>query len=353
MTPDWIPNIHPLIVHFPIALLIVAVIFDVARLFFKKQSWIQNTVLALYSTGTIGLMASFISGRDAVETVVVSGDAISVVTTHEDWALYTLIYFSIFTLLRLWTWWKNLEVNHWISSGLIVLAFAGIGMLWRTGDLGTQLVYKHGVAVIEIDRLEEQIESLRRDLSELREDAAPIVEEDGSWVWRIGPGSDQTISENFEMEGSGDITYEIERDEGVHHLDITPDSEKSFLLHGGTFSSIDGQVEISTDDFDGEFELIHHYQNPQNYQYLRFNGSQLNQGQVRNGSDNIMGSGQIDANGWFTLRVTASGMHYYGYQNGQTIVHTHDNEMEAGKTGLAFAGSGVLKIRFLKFEAVQ
>ena len=91
MFPDWIPNIHPFIVHFPIALLVIAVLFDLSRLWFKKQEWLHHTVVALYTTGTLGLIAAFISGRQAVNTVSVTGDAIPVVTSHEDWALYTLI----------------------------------------------------------------------------------------------------------------------------------------------------------------------------------------------------------------------------------------------------------------------
>jgi uncharacterized membrane protein len=66
MIPDWIPNIHPLVVHFPIALLVIAVLFDAARIYFKEESWLQKMVLALYATGSAGLIAAFWSGRRAV-----------------------------------------------------------------------------------------------------------------------------------------------------------------------------------------------------------------------------------------------------------------------------------------------
>ena len=32
--PEWAPNIHPIIIHFPIVLLIIAVLFDLAGLVF-------------------------------------------------------------------------------------------------------------------------------------------------------------------------------------------------------------------------------------------------------------------------------------------------------------------------------
>ena len=350
MTPDWIPNIHPFIVHFPIALLVVAVLFDTARIFFKDENWLQKTVLALYTTGSIGLIGAFYSGREAVNTVSVTGNAVPVVTSHEDWALYTLLFFLIYTSIRILTWWKELEKGI-VQPFLAVIAFVGIGLLWQTGDLGTQLVYKHGVAVGEIDRLQQQIESLEQNLSVFREEAGPELRNDGSWIWRMGPGSDQFLNESFIIEGNDQFTAETGQEDGIHHLTITA-SELSFLLFDQLFSSIDGRAEINTDEFDGEFALIHHFQNSDNYQYLKLTGSQLSQGQIRNGADNVLGSGQIDASGWYTLRVTASGAHYYGYQDGRTIVHTHDDEMQPGTTGISFKGNGTVKIRLIEFRNV-
>lgn len=348
MIPDWIPNIHPFVVHFPIALLVIAVLFDLARLAFKKQSWLHNTAVSLYTTGTIGLVAAFFSGREAVETVSITGDAIPVVTSHEDWALYTLIFFGIFTVTRLLTWWKVLE-KGWLLPALIFPALIGTGMLWHTGELGAQLVYKHGVAVGAIDRLDQQIEELEQRLAGFREEAGPEFREDGSWTWRIGAGADQVITDSFTIEGNDEIQASIGREEGRTHLELSANEETSYLFTGGDLSAVDGRAEVNLSDFEGEFLLIHHYTDSGNYQYIRISGTEFQQGQILNGSDNVLGTGQIEADGWSTFRVTASGRHFYGYQNGNTILHTHAEEMAQGKTGFAFAGSGNIKIRLVEF----
>ena len=352
MTPDWIPNIHPFVVHFPIALLVVAVLFDLARLWFTKQSWLHNAVIALYITGTAGLIAAFLSGRQAVETVSVTGDAVPIVTSHEDWALYTLIFFGIFTAVRLWAWWKEIE-KGWILPALIAPALIGTGMLWYTGEQGAKLVYKHGVAVGEIDRLSQQVEELEQSLAGFREEAGPEIRDDGSWIWRIGLGADQVLSESFTIEGTSDIQASTGREDGRTHLELSATDEKSFLITGGNLSTIDGRAEVNLSDFEGDFLLIHHYTDSENYQYIRMSGSELQQGQMVNGSDNVLGSGSISRDGWSTFRVTASGQHFYGYQNGSTIVHTHDDEMDAGTTGFAIQGNGTVKLRLIEFRNVE
>jgi uncharacterized membrane protein len=352
MLPDWIPNIHPLVVHFPIALLIIAVLFDLARLWFREQNWLHNAVIALYSTGTIGLIAAFWSGRQAVKTVSVTGGAVPVVTSHEDWALYTLIFIGLFTAVRLWTWWKELE-KGWVLPALIVPALIGSGMLWYTGELGAKLVYKHGVAVGEIDRLGQQIEELEQRLADFREEAGPELHEDGSWSWRIGAGADQAVVESFTIEGADTLQLSTGREDGRTHLEFTTTHEITLFHTGGNLAAIDGRAEVNLSEFDGDFLLIHHYSDNQNYQYIRISGSELQQGQVINGSDNVLGSGSISRDGWSTFRVTASGRHFYGYQNGNTIVHTHADEMGAGKSGFAFSGSGEIKMRLIEFGVVQ
>lgn len=348
MIPDWIPNIHPFVVHFPIALLIVAVLFDLARLGFKKQSWLHQTVITLYTTGTVGLLAAFLSGRQAVETVSVTGSAVPVVTSHEDWALYTLIFFGIYTAIRLGAWWKELE-KGWLMPALILPALIGVGMLWHTGELGAKLVYKHGVAVGETERLGKQVEELEQRLAEFRDEAGPVIQDDGSWSWRIGAGADQIINDTFTIEGADEIGASTGREDGRTHLELSANEEPSFLFTAGDLSAVDGRAEVNLSGLEGEFMLIHHYTDSENYQYIRISGSQFQQGQMLNGSDNVLGTGQIDADGWSTFRVTASGRHFYGYQNGNTILHTHDDEMEAGKTGIAFSGSGDIKIRLIDF----
>ena len=214
-------------------------------------------------------------------------------------------------------------------------------------------MYKHGVAVGEIERLEQQIEVLQQDLAQFREEAAPERHDNGSWTWRIGPGADRALEEYFTIDGSEPERTALTQVDGRYQLHLEAGEVTSILLFGDAIRNVDGRIELNTEEFNGEFALIHHYQDPENYQYLRLIDSEVSQGQILDGSDNVLGSGEIDASGWFTLRVTASGRHFYGYHNGQTIFHTHADEMNLGRTEFLIRGGGTVHIRLVEFQSVE
>ncbi len=194
-------------------------------------------------------------------------------------------------------------------------------------------------------RLGQQIEELEQRLAEFREDVGPEVHDDGSWTWRIGAGADQAVAESFSIDGAEDFQVSTARKDGRTHLVLTATDELTFIHTGRNLAAIDGRAEVNLSEFDGDFLLIHHFTDSENYQFIRISGSELQQGQMINRSDNLLGSDSINRDGWSTFRVTASGRNFYGYQNGNTIVHTHADEMEAGKSRFAISGSGVLKVR--------
>jgi uncharacterized membrane protein len=85
-------------------------------------------------------------------------------------------FFLVFTTFRIAVFWKNLELNVIVRALTVLLALIGGSMLWYTGDLGARLVYKHGVAVGEIEQLRERIETLDRELAAIHAEAAPDIE---------------------------------------------------------------------------------------------------------------------------------------------------------------------------------
>lgn len=148
-----LPNLHPALVHFPIALLITAFAVDVACLVLRRQRWLDRAATLLYALGALAAGATYLSGEKAAESLVnVPNAAQTAIYDHEDAAFLTLVFFAIVALFRLLVWYRDRRAMGWTPLGpfrLLVLAAALVGqfLVLRTADKGGALVYKHAVAV--------------------------------------------------------------------------------------------------------------------------------------------------------------------------------------------------------------
>lgn len=145
LTPDWLPNIHPIVVHFPIALLPVAALIDLLSLFWRHPS-ARNTATWLYLAGIGFSLLAFFSGHSAVDAMTLSPEVEPFVTEHADSAFRTTWFFACFASLRL-------AVSYIFSPRPVILVIAflvamgGLVMLVETAARGTVLVYQHGLGV--------------------------------------------------------------------------------------------------------------------------------------------------------------------------------------------------------------
>ena len=142
LLPEWAPNLHPFLVHFPIALLVTAVVIEWAGIVSGSRTRTPFAT-ALYLAGTIALVGTFLTGRDAAETVLLRGMAHAVVDDHWWWATGCLWVFGGLTTLRLGL--RGHATRYWVRLLLATGGLVGVALLIRTADLGGQLVYKYGV----------------------------------------------------------------------------------------------------------------------------------------------------------------------------------------------------------------
>ena len=146
LVPNWAPNIHPLLVHFPIALLITAAGLDVVGWVFRRNRALRHAATLLYVLGTGAAVAAYFTGRAASQAIWFPGMAQAVLKQHWDWALRTVWFFGTVTAARL----VFLRPSRRDPGPSIVATFAlvglvGIGLLIETGDRGGRLVFQHGV----------------------------------------------------------------------------------------------------------------------------------------------------------------------------------------------------------------
>ena len=146
--PDWAPNLHPLLVHFPIGLLIAALGTDLCTWLLPRAGWAAPTTAFLYPAGALSALATYLTGRQAAATVLLPGMAHPIVRDHWNWALATTICFLTVAVLRVAVTLEwPVRFPPWVRPALTIVALVGIALLFHTGELGARLVYEQGVGV--------------------------------------------------------------------------------------------------------------------------------------------------------------------------------------------------------------
>jgi uncharacterized membrane protein len=154
--PDW-DALHPLVIHFPIALLLVAPLFVAAGLVIRRRSATLSAVaLTLMVLGTAGTWVAVATGEASAELADRTPAISAAIEQHEELAETTRAVFTGLTLvfaaiLAAQTWlpsWIPAAVN--VAAQVVFLAafLAGTVLLANTAHHGGVLVHEHGVHVL-------------------------------------------------------------------------------------------------------------------------------------------------------------------------------------------------------------
>jgi uncharacterized membrane protein len=132
-------HIHPLVVHFPVAIITVGFIAEVVSLFFKSEKCLSKTGFYLMLFGSLAAIAAWSSGQLFTEEPT-QGEILKIFERHETGALITMILIVAGTLFRIWLVAKEKEETplKWIAFAFYFLAFAAVTF---TGFMGGTMVY--------------------------------------------------------------------------------------------------------------------------------------------------------------------------------------------------------------------
>lgn len=137
--------VHPMVVHFPIALLAAGFVFELAGMLLRRQ-WLGHAALLLLVLGALGAVAAARTGEAAEESILETPAIEEVLEEHEDGGKLTMWAFLGLAALRaVLAWLKRFTAPvGWI---FLVLWAAGLALLYETAHHGGQLVYTHGAGV--------------------------------------------------------------------------------------------------------------------------------------------------------------------------------------------------------------
>ncbi len=137
------PNLHPIFVHFPVALLAMSALCEVLALTLKYEE-LSRVGWWTQLAGTVGVGAAVTSGLLAEGSRVFSPEARRLFEMHEQLAFY---FSALFGALLLWRIASRSKVPPEHRTVYVVLLAAGVVIMLIGAWYGGEMVYRMGVGV--------------------------------------------------------------------------------------------------------------------------------------------------------------------------------------------------------------
>jgi uncharacterized membrane protein len=154
-------NLHPILVHFPVALLTMYAVAELASLVkpIRERAYVFYVKASLLLLGAAAAVPTFITGFIQLGPPQPDSEARRLLLTHYHFAIATLIVFGLLALCyaaawltREWTampeaWKRRLAWHRYVTESLLApaLAVIGLGCVTVTGALGGAMVYGPGI----------------------------------------------------------------------------------------------------------------------------------------------------------------------------------------------------------------
>ena len=148
-----LPNLHPIAVHFPIVLILIAFIFSLTAFTLRQHALATHLAatgrFSLWLAGLSSVIAALL-GWLAFNSVNHDDAGHAAMLLHRAWAIPTA---SGIVLLAAWDIWKK-RATDIMSVPVLILLFLLSTAIAITGWLGGEVVYRHGIGVLSMPAME-------------------------------------------------------------------------------------------------------------------------------------------------------------------------------------------------------
>jgi len=376
LIPEWAPNIHPLLVHFPIAILGIAIFFDFISFFLSREKkwWTEEATAFLYGVGAVAAIIVYYTGTLAADSVMLPAEAQSVLTNHADWAWITIWFYGIYAVARIAaTWWSSEKHRLKFHVGFFLISLVGMYFLFQTGDHGAQMVFKHGVGVqaVEVENPVQHDHETDHDEGSASqsqsEDGHSDEEGDshteglgtsgatsfnttgsGNWTWAIEENAVAALEENFQwLAGSAEsVNAEAVETKNGHALSFSGENLSAFFTGDESYETEQVDYYVDMSSFEGTAMFVTHVQDENSYDFVSVaSDGTVKQGRMTNDEPEIFEEGTTDVSQSLFVRVVGNGAHFRGYINNEMVVHGHGDAPPPGSVGLKLDGSGTFLLQ--------
>lgn len=143
---EFLASLHPKVVHFPIALLMVYILLELIGVVSKKEFYLKAAHLILL-LGVIGSFIAVLTGNQAFTAVKNWNESAKIVfESHQNYANITVWYFTILLALRTYLVVKK-RFTTMYKYIVLAVALLGFYFVYQTASYGGELVFKYQVGI--------------------------------------------------------------------------------------------------------------------------------------------------------------------------------------------------------------
>ncbi|MEW6507510.1 MAG: DUF2231 domain-containing protein [Bacteroidota bacterium] len=146
---EFLAELHPQIIHFPIAFFILYFLFETSGILFKKEFLLKSALIILILAIIFSILA-VLTGNQAYQFVkerqAEAAFYYDIIDKHELFATITLWYFFAVLVLRVYLTVKK-KFTGKTKYLFIVLGLIGSILIFLTGSYGGDLVFKYGIGI--------------------------------------------------------------------------------------------------------------------------------------------------------------------------------------------------------------
>ncbi len=144
---EILSKLHPVVIHFPVALFSLYVLLEIINLFLqepKYHKWINGFLLL----GVIAGITAVLTGNQAAASITKSSHVTEnikeIIEEHETYATLTMWYFTVLLGVRFYLTNKK-KFTKMLKVTFVILAIVGLFLIYETGEHGGKLVYDFGI----------------------------------------------------------------------------------------------------------------------------------------------------------------------------------------------------------------
>ncbi|MGZ2369479.1 DUF2231 domain-containing protein [Ancylomarina sp. YFZ004] len=143
--------LHPMFVHFPIALFFSATAFAILSVIFnrKRDLFLELTIWNLFF-GIIGATFAIISGLNEEGALAHNETIHSLMEIHK---LLGFVFSGVYILIVFWLVVRRSKMKSLELKGIVVLLVLSSGILAYSAHLGGKMVYEHGAGVLPMEEI--------------------------------------------------------------------------------------------------------------------------------------------------------------------------------------------------------